>query len=136
MAEILAIVGGTAAGSQLLNYGVQSVKLASALPHYIRHSADMVQAWACEVSAMLHYLDHIEQRIGRLDTNTTRLLALCRRDAVALQSLLLPYEAASQIQKRLRLRELWFVLRKDHEIERAVTAFQRKYSLLTQSLPW
>jgi hypothetical protein len=48
----------------------------------------------------------------------------------------LPYEAASQIQKRLRLRELWFVLRKDHEIERAVTAFQRKYSLLTQSLPW
>jgi hypothetical protein len=134
MAEVLAVVGGAAAGSQLLHYGFQALKAASALPRYLRHSPEMVQAWIYQASAMLQYLDDIQHRRGTLNISTSRLLELCRKDAVALQTMLVPFQSAPQVRERSRLRELWFVLRKDHEVERIIGEFIRKYSMATLSL--
>jgi len=134
MAEVLAVVGGAAAGSQLLNYGFQALKATSALPRYIRHSPDMVQAWIDQASAMLQYLDDIQHRRGTLDISTSRLLELCRRDAITLQAMLVPFQNAPQVRERSRLRELWFVLRRDHQVERIIGEFIRKYSMMALSL--
>lgn len=128
MAEFLVGLGGVAAGTQLLNYGIQILMAASALPRYIRHSPDLMQAWTQQSSDMLQLLEDVERRTGTIDRSTASLLGKCRKDALALRSLLVPFHFGSHVPQRSRLRELWFVLRKDHEVERITSDFNKTFS--------
>jgi hypothetical protein len=136
MAELLIVVGGVAAGTQLFHYGMKTLTAAAALPRYNRHAPEIVKGWTEQVAAMLHCLDTMQQRIDNLDSTTIRLLDLCRKDAVALLAILLPSQSQLRLQKHGRLRELVFVLRKEREIEALIKTFDQKFTRTMLSLLW
>jgi tetratricopeptide (TPR) repeat protein len=134
MAEILAGLGGAAAGAQLLHYGFKVLTAALALPRCIRHSPQMLQAWELQSSAMLQMLLDLKQRAVDIEPSTSILLDLCLKDAIALRSLVVPTCRQHHDLDRSRLRELWFVLRKEHEVERIIGAFNNKFSSMALHL--
>jgi hypothetical protein len=136
MAELLIVVGGVAAGTQLFHYGMKTLTATAALPRYSRHSPEIVKGWTEQVTAMLHCLDTMQQRIDNLDSTMICLLDLCRKDAVALLAILLPSQSQLRLQKHRRLRELVFVLRKEREIEALMKTFDQKFTRTMLSLLW
>jgi hypothetical protein len=134
MAEVLVGLGGVAAGAQLLHYGFQVLTAASALPHYIRHSPEMMQAWVKQSFAILQMLQDFKQHSSNLDPSTRLLLDICLDKAVALRSRVAPTRAGNHKPGRSRLREIWFVIRKEHEIERIITAFNNTFTSMAVNL--
>lgn len=134
MAELLAVVSGVAAGTQLFHYGMRTFTTASALTRYRHHAPEIVRGWTDEISAMLHYIDTVRERGGAIDLNTTRLLELCRKDALALLAILQPLRDGGRLSKHQRLREIVLVLRKQGEVDALMRAFDQKYTRIMLTL--
>jgi hypothetical protein len=131
MAEALAVFGGAAAAIQILHYSFESFRAASALSHNVRHAPEKIEAWVNQVAAMCSLLDEVQHRFPHLDNVFKRLLTQCRNDTTRLASLLLPFRSANSLRKHSTLTKRTFVVRREAEVERLVSSFDRTFNTLT-----
>jgi hypothetical protein len=131
MAEVLAILGGAAAFTQLLHYGFASVATTSALLYSIRHAAEKIDIWTNHSSLMIRILDDIESALASHGSNAIQMLRRCRKDAAKLQSLLQQSRLSEPSKRRSRVTESLFVVLRKEEIEHAMSSFQNNFGILT-----
>jgi hypothetical protein len=134
MAEVLAILGGGAAATQLLHYGSIIVSRTSALSRQIRHASDRIQLWVNESTVMLTMLDSFLSSGSTLDPTTMRMVQRCRSDVVEIRSLLRPFRSRSQPRRTSRRQEVFFVLRREDEIERRLSTIRNNFQTMVFAL--
>jgi hypothetical protein len=130
MAEVLAVLGGAAAVTQLIHYGIASIGSASALSHNIRHTSDKIDTWVSQSLVMTNILDDIERMVISCTPNIVQLLEQCRKDATRLCSLLKAYQENTPSRKRSRTSEKVFVVMKKEEVERIMSSYRNNFSIL------
>jgi hypothetical protein len=131
MAEVLAVMGGAAALTQLLHYGLGSFGAASALSHDLRHSSDKIEAWTDQSALMISLLDNIEHSRHNYDQSTHQLLGRCRKDADRLHSLLCPVQVSTPQLKQSKTTERIFVMRKGEEVERIISSYYNTFHIIS-----
>jgi hypothetical protein len=134
MAEVLAVLGGGAAATQLLHYGSIIVSRTSALSRQIRHASDSIQLWVNESTVMLTMLDSFLSSCSALDPTTMRMVQRCRSDVVEIRSLLRPFRSRSQPRRTSRRQEVLFVLRREDEIERRFSIIRNNFQTMVLAL--
>tara|TARA_R110002003_G_scaffold171_15_gene14012 strand:+ start:4176 stop:4613 length:438 start_codon:yes stop_codon:yes gene_type:complete len=134
MAEVLAILGGGAAATQLLHYGLALLSTTSALSRQIRHAPDRIQSWIDQSSTMLSMLRNLCRTISELDSVTTALVQQCNNDIAAVRLLLRPYRSRIQARRFSTAQQILFVLRREDEVERLMESFRRTFSTMTLSI--
>jgi hypothetical protein len=130
MAEVLVVLGGAAAATQLLHYGSDLLIAASALSHNIRHAPEKIEGWTSHSAVMVALLDDIQRIVNSLDPGISGLLEQCRKDTVKLQSLLHPFRANSPQRTPSKMSQRTFVMRKQAEIEQLVDSFRSTFNTL------
>lgn len=131
MAELLAILGGAAAFTQLLHYGCASISTTSAFFCSIRHAADEIDTWMHHSSLMIKILDDIENALANHGSNAIQMLDRCRMDVAKLQSLLRQFRRSEPSRRRSKISESLFVVLRKEEIEHTMSSFQNNFGILT-----
>ena len=131
MAELLAILGGAAAFTQLLHYGCASIGTTSAFFCSIRHAADEIDTWMHHSSLMIKILDDIENALVNHGSNAIQMLDRCRMDVAKLQSLLRQFRRSEPSRRRSKISESLFVVLRKEEIEHIMSSFQNNFGILT-----
>jgi hypothetical protein len=134
MAEVLAILGGGAAVTQLFHYGSVFLSRSSALSRRIRHASDRIQLWVNESTSMLAMLDSFLSSGSTLDPTTMRMIQRCRSDVVDIRSLLRPFRSRSQPRRTSRRQEVFFVLRREDQIERRFSTIRNNFQTMVLAL--
>ncbi|CAN9474776.1 unnamed protein product [Alternaria alternata] len=134
MAEVLAVLGGAAALTQLIHYGFLSVSTISALSYNIRHTADKIDTWIDQSLLMTTLIDDIDYSIRNHTPNTVQLLAQCRKDAARLNTLLATCRKYMPSQKRSKAAGTVFVIRKEEEVERIMLSYRNNFNILASYL--
>lgn len=134
MAEVLAVLGGAAALTQLIHYGFVSVSTVSALSHNIRHTADKIDTWIDQSLLMTNLIDDIDCSIRNHTPSTIQLLGQCRNDAARLHTLLATCRKYMPSQKRSRASGTVFVIRKEEEVERIMSSYRNNFNILASYL--
>jgi hypothetical protein len=134
MAEVLALVGGGAAATQLLHYAIALLSGTSALSHRIRHTSDRIELWVNESSSMLVMLDSILSGVNGIDAATLHMIERCRSDVVEIRVLLRPFRSRSHVRRASRRQEFLFVLLREDEIERRLVAVRNAFQTMSLGL--
>jgi hypothetical protein len=134
MAEILAVLGGGAAATQLFHYGFVILSRSSALSRQIRHASDSIQTWVSESTYMLAMLDSFLSSGSIIDPTTMQMIQRCRSDVVVIRSLLRPFRSRSQPHRTSRRKEVFFVLRREEEIERRFVIIRNNFQTMALAL--
>jgi ribosomal 50S subunit-associated protein YjgA (DUF615 family) len=133
MAEILALLGGGAAATQLIHYSCLLVSSTSALSHRIRHASDRIQSWNNQSSSMLSVLEELREGNINLGTTTSRMAQQCRGDLIMVRSLLRPFRFRSRARRPSRRQEIFFVLRNEVEVERRLASSRQTFNTMALS---
>jgi predicted nucleic acid-binding Zn-ribbon protein len=134
MAEVLAILGGVAAATQLFSYSLVVPSKTSALSHRIRHASDRINQWEQDSLDMAEILDNVHASVDGLDRVTERLMRNCRTELDQFREKLRPFRNQTQAPRPSRRQEIAFVLRKADEIERQLASFRHAFDKVTLSL--
>ena len=134
MAEVFAIVGGAAAVTQLIHYGLAAVPAISALSRHVRHAPARIESWIDQSMVMISLLENIESCVPRLDENVERLLRPCRKDADMLISLLQPFHRKSRGPKPSKFTVRIFVLKNEEDIERLLASLRNAFNFLASQI--
>jgi hypothetical protein len=130
MAELLAVLGGVAAFTQLLHYGCASIGTTSALSHKVRHAADKIDAWVNHSSIIIKLLDDVGKTALSHNPNAIRMLEQCRKDAASLQSLLHQHQSDSLSKRRSKVSESVFVVLREEQVEYIMASFRNNFTIL------
>jgi hypothetical protein len=125
MAEVLAIVGGLAAGTQLMHYGYKLPTAASALSRHLRHPSETIETWVHESTAITSLLDRIQYDIGILDHSITWFLGQCRKNTRELEAMLQPFTSKTPSSKPSTRAQRTFIVIKRGEVERLLQSTSR-----------
>jgi hypothetical protein len=134
MAEVFAIVGGAAAVTQLIHYGLAAVPAISALSRHVRHAPERIESWTDQSMVMISLLDNIQNCVTRLDENVERLLRRCRKNADLLTSLLQPFHQKARGHKPSKFTVRTFVLKNEEEIERLLASLRNAFTFLASQI--
>jgi hypothetical protein len=130
MAEVLAVLGGAAALTQLIHYGFVSVSTISTLSRNVRHTADKIDTWIDQSLLMTNLIDDIDCSIRNHTPSTVQLLGQCRKDAARLHTLLATCRKYMPSQKRSKASGTVFVIRKEEEVERIMSSYRNNFNIL------
>lgn len=134
MVEALAVIGGVAAVTQLINYGYSSKSTAFKLSSKIRHRSQTVEDWLTYSRTMTGLLDDIEEQALTCTPNVVQLLKQCRKDANRLCLLLQTFGMDLPLQKRSSLSDSMFVVLKGEKVERLISSYRDNYTWLTHAV--
>ncbi|KAF2818651.1 hypothetical protein CC86DRAFT_155066 [Ophiobolus disseminans] len=134
MAEAFAILGGSAAVTQLVHYGFVLLSTTSALSRQIRHAPDRIQSWIDQCSTLLHMLDNIRNNITRYNLSTSHFVEQCRGDVVSIRALLRPFRNRLTSRRPSRVQEVLFVVRRETEVESRLESFRQAFNMLALNL--
>ncbi|KAF2026444.1 TPR-like protein [Setomelanomma holmii] len=126
----MAELGAAAAVIQLLHYGTELGKFASALPGLVRRAPNKIMRWTDLCQAMLKLLEDIESRCINIDANLSILVQQCREDILGLQSMLRPVCFGSTVSHRQRLLDISFVVRKESEIQQLMLSSKSTFTMI------
>jgi disulfide bond formation protein DsbB len=130
MAEVLAVLGGAAALTQLIHYGIASVSAASALSHSIRHTEDTIDSWVNQSLIMSKLPDDIQKLVSSFTPEIVQILNECRKDATRLRLLLETCRRNTPTEKRSRISQSFFIMKNEKEVERIMSSYRSSFGML------
>lgn len=130
MAEVLAVLGAVAAGTQLAHYGHKGVVAASALSRYVRHHSEEIRAWVRDLGVAIELMEAIKRSMSSALPAVTALIVACHEDVTKLASVLRPCTPELLDSGKSSTYEIAFVLREGSRIEALLTSFWTSCSRL------
>lgn len=130
MAEFICAVGATAAISQLVRYGFEIVTGISGLTHRFRHTPQVLRSWNTQANNFISLIDTIHVQDDASTKAMKSLLDQCREDTIDLQLLLGKLPTVHHRGKLSRLKQTYFMLWNEKDIEKVITALSKKATAL------